>query len=36
MEDAPELREELEEVIEELLRLPEFEWAIPLLEPPGQ
>lgn len=33
MEDVPELREELEEAVEEMLRLPEFKWAVPLLRP---
>jgi ATP-binding cassette subfamily B protein len=36
MQDAPELRKEMEEFIEEKLRLPQFEWAVPLLEPLGE
>jgi hypothetical protein len=36
MEDAPELHKEMEEFIEEQLRLPELKWAVPLLGPPGQ
>jgi ATP-binding cassette subfamily B protein len=33
MEDAPELHKEMEEFIEEQLRLPEHEWAVRLLRP---